>query len=314
MKNLGRFLFSALIILFSVIIVDIVAGKVLNWMLPQISVKTAMGKTYFALNEVEAPVVIVGSSRASHHYVTQIIEDSLGMDAYNVGRNGCYFNYNVCVINSILDRYTPEIIIWENSSSYLYENSDDPLENMYPYYKKNPWVTQVVNAETEWDVRIYLMSNLYRYNSVIHRIVLRWIEKNNLESDVRKGYEPLTPRRWIAEKAVKKKSDALHNIDKFKIEMLRKIFERTQWGGVKLIYVESPIFSDNQTAVLSGADNEVKKMALEYGVCYVDNRNLDVFVGYSEYFNDRTHLNSIGAETYTKTFIGQLRNKRILTD
>lgn len=303
-----------MIILFSVIIVDIVAGKVLNWMLPQISVKTAMGKTYFALNEVKAPVVIVGSSRASHHYVTQIIEDSLGMDAYNVGRDGCFFSYNVSVINSILDRYTPEIIIWENSSSSLYENSDDPLENIYPYYKKNLWVTQIVNAETEWDVRVCLMSNLYRYNSVIHRIVLRWIEKNDLESDIRKGYEPLTPQRWIAEKAVKKESGVLHNIDNLKIEMLRRIFERVQLGGGELIYVESPIFSENQTAVLSGADNEVKKMALEYGVCYVDNRNLDVLVEHSEYFNDRTHLNSIGAEMYTKIFIGQLRNKRILTD
>ena len=303
-----------MIVLFSVIIVDTVAGKVLDWMLPQISVKTAMGKTYFALNEVEAPVVIIGSSRASHHYVSQIIEDSLGMEAYNVGRDGCFFSYNVCVINSILDRYTPEIIIWENGSNSLYENSDDPLENIYSYYKKNPWVTQIVNAEIEWDVRVYLMSNLYRYNSVIHRIVLRWFEKNGRELDAEKGYEPLTPRRWIAEKQSEQNQDVQRNIDNLKIEMLRKTFERAQLGGVNLIYVESPIYSENQASGLFGADKEVRRMALEHGVCYVDNRNLDVFVGHSEYFNDRTHLNSIGAEMYTKIFIGQLRNKRILTD
>ena len=145
-KGLSRFCIAVLIILISVAIVDSAIGKVMDWMLPKISNQGDTGKTYFSLYDVESPIVIVGSSRASHHYVTQIIEDTLGMSAYNVARDGCFFSYNCCVVNSILDRYSPELIIWENGTEYLFNGFDDPLENLYPYYKRNKWVTSAIQV------------------------------------------------------------------------------------------------------------------------------------------------------------------------
>ena len=111
-KGLLRFGVAILIVLVSVAVVDVAVGKVMDWMLPQISNQGDTGKTYYSLNDVNTPVVIVGSSRAAHHYVTEMIEDSLHMPSYNVARDGCFFSYNCCVINSILDRYTPKLIIW----------------------------------------------------------------------------------------------------------------------------------------------------------------------------------------------------------
>ena len=107
-KGFTRFWIVALSVILIVITLDFTFGKIMDWMLPQISNQGDIGKTYFALNDVETPVVIVGSSRASHHYVTQMIEDSLGMPAYNIGRDGCFYSYNCCVINSIMDRYLGE--------------------------------------------------------------------------------------------------------------------------------------------------------------------------------------------------------------
>ena len=77
-KGLSRFCIACLTILISIIVVDNIIGKVMDWMLPQISNQGDTGKTYFSLYDVESPVVVVGSSRASHHYVTKIIEDTLG--------------------------------------------------------------------------------------------------------------------------------------------------------------------------------------------------------------------------------------------
>ena len=106
-KGLFRFCVAVLIVLASVAVVDVAVGKAMDWMIPQISNQGDTGKTYYSLNDVNTPVVIVGSSRAAHHYVTEMIEDSLHMPAYNVARDGCFFSYNCSVINSILDRYTP---------------------------------------------------------------------------------------------------------------------------------------------------------------------------------------------------------------
>lgn len=70
-KSLSRFCVAVVLVLAMVIVVDAAVGKVMNWMLPQISNQGDTGKTYYSLNEVHTPIVIVGSSRASHHYVTQ---------------------------------------------------------------------------------------------------------------------------------------------------------------------------------------------------------------------------------------------------
>lgn len=70
-------------------------------------------KTPFTIEKVDADVVVIGSSKASHHYVPQMLEDSLGMTAYNCGHDGCFFLYQNCIINMILDRYTPKMILWD---------------------------------------------------------------------------------------------------------------------------------------------------------------------------------------------------------
>lgn len=306
MKHIGHFLLSAVIVLCSVIVLDIAAGKVLNRMLPQVSPQTAIGKTYFALNEVNTPVVIVGSSRASHHYISQMIEDSLGKDTYNVGRDGCFFSDNICVINSILDRYCPEIIIWELSSSSLYESNDDPLDNLYPYYNENLWITEMINLKEDRTIRLCLKSHLYKNNSKILRICMRLLT-NSGELDPDKGYEPLIPRNWIA--ASKTDTSTQENkIDLLKMKMLKNIVERAKKAGAELIVVDSPIYSERCNIESLPNNNPIQEILSENDIRYLDNRYIDKFVLHSEYFNDRTHLNSVGAEVYTTYFLEEIKN------
>ena len=78
-KGLLRFCIIVIIVLLGVVAIDITIGKVMDRMLPKISNQGDTGKTYYSLNDVNTPVIIVGSSRAAHHYVTNMIEDSLRM-------------------------------------------------------------------------------------------------------------------------------------------------------------------------------------------------------------------------------------------
>ena len=199
-RGLSRFLIASAIVLAGVVVVDILAGVVMNRLLPEIGNEGDTGRTYYSLYKVNEPVLIIGSSRANHHYVPQIISDSLGLPVRNIGRDGCFFSYNCCVINSILDRYSPELIIWENGGSYLNEGGRDPLENLYPYYLSNEHIHTCINSYTDGLDRIPLYSNLYRYNSVIHRIVMRYLNKAG-EEDGLKGYMPLKPRQWTPKSA-----------------------------------------------------------------------------------------------------------------
>lgn len=42
----------------------------------------------YIANKATDDIIILGSSSATHHYVLQIIEDSLGLSCYNCGEEG----------------------------------------------------------------------------------------------------------------------------------------------------------------------------------------------------------------------------------
>lgn len=304
-KGLSRFCIAVLIILMSVAIVDSAIGKVMDWMLPKISNQGDTGKTYFSLYDVESPIVVVGSSRASHHYVTQIMEDTLGMSAYNVARDGCFFSYNCCVVNSILDRYSPELIIWENGTEYLFNGFDDPLENLYPYYKRNKWVTSAIQEELPWTEYVRLCSRIYQYNSVMHRILMRYLRRSSFYDETEKGYMPLQPKSL--RKALELKPIACNytELSRTKVERFRATLSRAQEKGVKVVVVDSPMYRlcdvNNESAV------EMRKICKMYGTLFLNNSQLPEFINHPEYFNDATHMNSIGSISYTKYVLRQIK-------
>lgn len=275
----------------------------------EISHKTSAGKQYFALNEVSAPVVIIGSSRASHHYVTQIIEDSLDMETYNVGLNGCYFSNNLAVLNSILDRYCPEIIIWEINRDYFLAGSEDPIESLYPYYNKNRNITALIKEKEKTGVLFCLKSALYRYNSNILYISANWlrgqIKGNIYKLDSKKGYEPLASKEWKEENDYSGKNRNV--IDTLKIRQLGESLKRAQMGGVELILVESPYFSTGSSNEPLDPKNAILDAAVKNHIVYIDNTQLDQIVKRKEYFYDRVHLSNEGAEKYTELFVDQLQ-------
>lgn len=303
-KGLLRFGVAILIVLVSVAVVDMAVGKVMDWMLPKISNQGDSGKTYYSLNDVNTPVVIVGSSRAAHHYVTEMIEDSLLMPAYNVARDGCFFSYNCCVINSILDRYAPELIIWENGTEYLYEGISDPLESLYPYYSQNKWVSRTIQEELPLTEYLRLNSNIYQYNSIVHRILMRYRGRHSFLDGTIKGYLPLAPKQLKKQLALEKEELESSALSETKIERFRSTLERAQKIGVRIVVVDSPKYKLRTYENLSAS--KMQELCERYGALYIDNSQLPYFLDHPELFNDATHMNDDGAKVYTELFLKQI--------
>lgn len=305
-KGLFRFCVAVLIVLASVAVVDVAVGKVMDWMLPQISNQGSTGKTYFSLYEVNTPIVIVGSSRASHHYVTQMIEDATGIPAWNVGRNGCYFSYNCCVINTIIERYSPKLIIWENDMNYLFEDSSDPLESLFPYYDKNEYITKVINENVPSTESFSLHSRLYQYNSTIQRIMIRYANRKNHSDERLKGFEPMPNKKHITPLVKDERNMSNKEVSEKKAERLRNTICRVKDKGIQLVIVDSPKY------VKQSCENNSKATMIsicnEYNIPIIDNTQLADIVAHPEFFYDRSHLNENGAKAYTKIFLEQLQS------
>lgn len=306
-KGLLRFVFAVLTVLVLVFAADRAIGRVMDWMLPQISNHGEIGKTYFSLFDVNTPIVIVGSSRAAHHYVTEMIEDSLKMPAYNVAIDGCFFNYNCCVINTILDRYTPKMIIWENGNEYLYDSIYDPLESHYPYYSQNEWVLRTIQEEQSWTEYVRLNSKIYRYNSIIHRVLVRYMTRHSYIDGTIKGYDSSPKKHLKKQLELKKEELKSITLSETKIERFSSVLKRAQKMGVRIVIVDSPKYKLRTYENLSAS--KMQELCERYGVLYLDNSQLSYFLEHPELFNDANHLNDDGAKIYTKIVIGQIKSE-----
>ena len=305
-KGLLRFGVTVLAVLALVFVADRVIGRVMDKTLPMISNQGDAGKTYFSLYDVNTPIVIVGSSRAAHHYVTEMIEDSLKMPAYNVAIDGCFFSYNSCVINSILDRYTPKLIIWENGNEYLYDSISDPLESLYPYYSQNEWVMCAIQKELPWAEYMRLNSNLYRYNSKIHRILIRYMTRHSFVDGTIKGYEPSPKKQLKKQLELEKEELESTSLSETKIERFRSTLERAQTMGVRIVVVDSPKYKLRTYENLSAS--KMQEMCERYGALYLDNSQIEFFLDHPELFNDAVHLNDKGAKIYTSLFLNEINH------
>ena len=296
-KSILKLCRSVLIVVVLVAIVDIAVGYVMDWILPRTGNKGDLCLTNLGVNVIETPIVIVGSSRASHHYDPRIFADSLGRATYNVGTDGCFFTHNCCVINSILERYSPELIIWEFEPSYLFEHSADDITSMYLYYNKRDYITKTLNEVLPRSEVIKLNSNIYRYNSKFIRVFTRYLQ-NDDTPDEHSGYEPSAPKSLKEPLSlVEEYSSSTSVIDSSKLYRFKETVENAKTKGCKIVLVNSPKYKYSIDPNINMNDS-VANICQELGVSFIDCSKL--YISHPEYFNDATHLNAIGADIYTK--------------
>ncbi len=307
-KSILKLCRSALMVVVLVAIVDITVGCVMDWMLPRTGNKGDLCLTNLGVNVIETPIVIVGSSRASHHYDPRIFADSLGKATYNVGTDGCFFTHNCCVINSILERYSPELIIWEFSPSYLFEHSADDITSMYLYYNKRAYITKTLNEELPRGEIVKLNSNIYRYNSKFIRVLTRYLQNNDIPDEY-SGYEPSAPKSLKEPLSLVEDESILPSvIDSNKLFRFKETLANAKSQGVKIVLVNSPKYKYTIAHNIN-MNESVANICQELGVKFIDCSQL--YISHPEYFNDATHLNSIGADLYTKhiiSLIGSMSN------
>ena len=265
------------------------------------------GTTYhynYIANKTSEDIILMGSSRMCRHYNPQILEDSLGMSVYNTGikGNGIILNYGL--LELIVGRYSPKLIVYDVFAFDMYDDSrfaDDNvryLDNLKDYYDV-PAIREIfedVNPSEKWK----LYSQMYRYNSKLPRILgdrFHPTEKYN------KGYNPY----YGTMDYVKEEDDRndLGSVDSLKLKYVRKFIELAKEKDITLIFSASPRFG----AVPDNRYNDpIKAICREMGVPFIDYYADPEFTSNTEYFHDSNHLNNVGSDVFTRKFIKEIRN------
>ncbi len=307
MLNNNVILFFKKFLLFVIVVfaVDWVIGFGLNKLYFSLDHGQFAQNTY-ALDKASPDILVFGSSRAQHHYSSEILSSKLGLSIYNAGRDGQFLPYYCAVQDVILQRKIPKLIIldvniWElgpNESKYI------KLAQLLPYVAEHPILKKYTAEISEFE-NLKFISKTYPYNSTLLISVYDHLFSDNKPEDDR-GYFPLIGQvqqsmfdKYKTEKEVYDKKRATQNIhiDQKAVAYYNAFLQKTKDLNIKTFVVISPtILKEPTTEEKSLLESIAKKYSnvtfLDYAVDSSYNNNYQLFA-------DEFHLNKEGADKFS---------------
>lgn len=305
-KNITRLGISSTIIVLLLLVIDcfvgFVADKVVDKM-PNYSGQIA--KDNYRLHRLETDIVILGSSRGSHHYVTALLSDSIDnytrkkYSIYNAAIEGKFANSNSCAAEMIISRYRPKLVIIDLSESQLASEDFADIKFSSPFYRKDSIVRKYID-NIGFEEKMLMKSSLYRYNGKLLRIASSFLRQKEADD----GYLPLygtTIDTMKYNKSIKVIKTETRSLNSYSETNFRNVLRKYTVESIPLIVACSPRFRPK------GNNNQLRKLCNEYDVPFIELYNLPYFNEHPELFKDETHLNDDGAHIYTKMFFEKLK-------
>lgn len=264
------------------------------------------GNAYYICKRSDERVLIFGSSRANHHYVPQIFEDSLGLTCYNCGvdGNGIIFHYGRLLM--ITKRYKPDLILYDINPVFDCQEGDNMkfLDALKPYYDENgiDSIFGAVNSNEKYKMCSYM----YRYN---HKFVQMLSDCIKPQQIVIKGYKPLYGT-MIYEPENETKNLDEHRLDPLKMNYLRKFIALCKEEEIHLVFTASPLWNGKGEEYL----NPIIKLCTDQGVPFINHYSDKDFCHTKLYFEDSVHMNDKGAKRFSSVIVSALRKMKIVTD
>lgn len=298
-SDMRRFLINIAIFFAIVVVVDFSLGSVFHYL----QANVAQGRTeveYHACKKSDEGILIFGSSRAAHHYVSQILTDSLNLRCFNAGQDGNGIILQYGRWKMISERYSPKLIIYDITPNFDFAINDNMtyVDRLKPFCGDRhikDYIVELFPLE-----RFKLFSRLYRYNYKFIEILSDCTFGEAIEG----GYSPLfgSIRQEIVDKEVFEHKEI--SLDTVKLMYLENLVSETADKGTRIVFVLSPSYrgieKDNK------AIEALHDIAKRHSVLFIDYSD-DAICKDASLFYDSTHLNDKGARIFTNKLISQLK-------
>ena len=283
---------NLLILAVIIFVADFGIGKALSYIYFNQKTGTRYRTTY-TLDSTNANLLILGSSRASHHFNSNLLSERNSTTTYNCGRDGTNIIYASTVLKSILKRYKPKTVILDLNSSDFYKipGNNENLLSLLPYYESHPELQRILEGRNDFE-SIKLLSKIYPFNS---SIVSAISEKFKVTEKDINGFMPLVGYDNSIQRDTLNLSNFEKNYQNF--YYLKQIAEDCNNNGVELIVVQSPrltYYKNDFTFRI------IDKILNKYSFRYINFINNPIYLNNPKFFKDQAHLNQEGADFFSK--------------
>lgn len=302
-----KLIISIFVILSSVFILDRIGGKAMRWVSLHTNNSSAPKMRYFVYQPKD-DIVFMGTSRCNNHYVSSIIQDSIGMmSVYNGGvtaTSNIYSHY--ILLNLMQTKYAPtefskpKVICLDVYNQDFCPGDEHAFRStayFAPYFGLNKRVDSVYMASGLY--RKYKISHLYRHNAkAIQNLAGLIINK---QQEVQKGYTPI-PKPWEKPRRLQ---TAITNTqsDALKLEYLSKFSEECKENNIILVFIISPKYEKIDAHYY----DVLKDFAEHNNIPVLDYHTNGLFLDHPEYFANPLHLCNEGACIFSSILAHDLK-------
>ena len=294
-----RFLIKIVVFFALIVVIDFLVGNAFRYLQTNVA-EGRTGSEYHVCNGFCEDVLVMGSSRALHHYVPQIIADSLGLTCYNGGQDGNGIIMQYGRWKMISRHHLPKIIIYDVEPAFDLSINDNfrYMDRLKPFADDKD-VRSFICAHFPLE-RIKLLSRMYRNNYKFLEILSDCIRPSVTEN----GYKPLMGhiRQEVIDAESDSKSLPLGEMDEVKLDCLLDLMTEARSLGVQVVLVSSPYWKGLPTVDLG----PVRELAENRGIPFIDFSKSSISEN-PDWFADSMHLNNDGARRFTLEVVKALR-------
>lgn len=301
-SNMKKFLIHIVIFFAIVAVVDFSLGK-LFYYLQSTKAGGRTGVEYYACEKSNDDIIIMGSSRAAHHYVPEIITEKTGLSCFNAGQDGNGIILQYGRWKMISERYSPKVILYDITPVFDLEQNDNMayVDRLKPFCNNTSVKGYVASIFPMEKIKLY--SSMYRYNYKFIEMSFDCLLKGNYMKLA--GYLPANGhiREEVVRKPVKKTTTAIET-DSVKFFYLEQLVKEAKAINTKVVFVVSPYWKGGSYS--ANAYDQIQALANKYSIQFIDYTDSDI-CNNPDNFEDSMHLNDKGARTFTDDLFSRIQ-------
>ncbi len=296
MKAMRRFILLLLAMALLIVVGDQVIGRIVERVYHNTSLGE-VGRLNRIADSVHTDILVMGASRALHHYVPTIITDTTGLTCYNCGLEGESVLTHYALLRNVTQRYMPRLILYDVAYYFDIEGGTHTRRAGKIKRMSSLQCRDSILADIDRWERLRTLSRIYPYNSVLFESLLARHGSGYDVPDADNGYVPLHGR-FDDSHFVWNNEIINGGTDPVKLRYLESLISRYH---DRLIVFSSPRYG--ATEATDTLYDPARQLCQRYGVPFVMARCDTAFTHHLELWDDDGHLNDDGARLYTRKYV-----------